>query len=75
MPNPFDNVPLAPVTPDFRVENHGSICLLVPLHPRAARWIERTRPEESQTLGPSLVIEPRYVEGVVEAAQAAGFNF
>lgn len=59
-------------TPDLRIENHGSIVLFRPLTDEGKEWIARTHPEDAQFFGRAMVVEPRYVEGVVDAAQAEG---
>jgi len=59
---------------DFVVENHGSICLLQPMTKEARAWIEDTKPEDAMMWGTALVVEPRYVEGVVEAATNSGYT-
>ena len=52
-------------TPDFRVTDHGSICLLTPLTPAAEDWVASCLPSERQTFGRAIVIEPRYVDAIV----------
>jgi len=65
-------------TYDFRIDDHGSIQLFVPLNQAARDWVTETAPEDAQWWraleGSALVVEPRYMEGVVQAAEAAGFN-
>lgn len=59
---------------EFKLVDQGSIVLLQPLTVKAMEWIAETKPEDAQMWGTALVIEPRYVDGVVEAAQMAGFD-
>lgn len=61
--------------PDFRVENHGTICLFHPLSETAKEWLSRTAPEDAQFLGNAMAVEPRYAGGVIEAAEAEGLVF
>jgi hypothetical protein len=65
-------------TPDFRVDNHGSIALFVPLNQTARDWLTETAPEDAQWWraieGSAMVVEPRYVQGVIDAAQEAGLE-
>lgn len=55
-----------------QLENHGSIWLLRPLDAAAREWLRETAPEEAQFMSDALAIEPRYVDGVVEAFTDAG---
>jgi hypothetical protein len=55
-------------SPYLRVEDHGSICLITPVGREAVDWLEATAPEDAQWwAGRSLVVEPRYVQGVLDA--------
>lgn len=56
----------------MRVENYGSICLVRPETEAEEKWLEDTAPEDAQWLGNALAVEPRYVAGVLEAAEADG---
>jgi hypothetical protein len=55
-----------------QLENHGSIWLLRPLDGAAREWLNETAPSDAQFFGDALVIEPRYVPGVIEAFTSAG---
>lgn len=59
---------------DFSTANHGSIWLVHPQTIEAQRWLFETAPDEAQFLGSALIVEPRYVMGVLEAAEDAGFQ-
>ena len=59
---------------DIRIEHHGSTVLLQPQNSRAADWLTATAPEDAQFFGYALAVEPRYVDGVVEAATEAGLE-
>ena len=51
---------------DVRIENHGSLFLVHPLTPCATQWIQENILEESQSFGDALVVEPRYIEVLVQ---------
>lgn len=56
---------------NYRIEGHGSICLVRPLDD-AARDRLRTMVkgnEDAQWFGGALVVEPRYVEGIREGLE------
>jgi len=59
---------------DIIVRNHGSIVLLEPQDRAAEEWLETNVEAEAQWWGPSLVVEPRYVEDIVEGARADGLE-
>lgn len=61
-------------TPDFIVECHGSIFLLRPLTLAASSWIEENLPEDRVSFGAAIVVEHRYVAGIVRAAIADGLE-
>lgn len=58
----------------FRVEDHGSIVLLRPLTADVEEWIEEhVGGEDTQYWGSAVVVEPRYIEPIVQALVAEGF--
>lgn len=57
----------------FQTENHGSVWLIRPLTDSAHEWLQATAPEDANFLGSALVVEPRYVMDVMDAAEEAGF--
>ena len=59
---------------DFRFTDHGSICLLTPLSAQALDWVENNLPKERQTWGGGIVIEPRYVDDIVEGFMEDGLT-
>jgi len=64
-------------TADIRVENHGSLFLLVVSSERAEHWlVENTRGTWWWGGGgdPALVAEPRYVADIVAGARGAGLE-
>jgi hypothetical protein len=52
-------------SPDFLVENHGTIFLLQPLTPAALFWIEEHLPEDRMTFGSAACVEHRFIRDVV----------
>jgi len=53
---------------DFRVAYHGTITTLTPLTDACREWVEaNVEIEEWQRFGPSIAIEPLYVEQLAEA--------
>ena len=59
---------------DFVVENHGSLWLLQPLTGAANEWLDDTAPEDAIFYNTALAIEPRYVAGVLQAVDEAGYE-
>ena len=57
---------------DFTLESHGSLALLWPNTVQAAVWLNVTAPHDAQFWCSALLIEPRYVTGVIDAASADG---
>jgi hypothetical protein len=61
--------------PPFEIENLGSLCLLRPLNPVATEWMQEHLPmesDETQFWGEAIVIEPRYLEPIIEGILAEG---
>ena len=62
-------------TPDVRVAFHGSICLVSPESEAAEAWInEHVDTEEAQFWAGALVVEPRYLEPLVEGMVGDGLT-
>jgi hypothetical protein len=59
---------------DARVENHGSIYLIRPLTEEGKDWLHGHTNDEAQWFGGALVVEPRYVENLVEGMRGDGLN-
>lgn len=61
-------------TPDFQVENQGSIFLLKPQTPSAISWVEEHigRDNGYQPYFPNVVVEHRYVADIVEGIRNDG---
>lgn len=59
---------------DLIVLYEGSICLVV-AHGEALAWLRETAPEDAQWWSGSLVVEPRYVDDIINArADALGVD-
>jgi hypothetical protein len=63
-----------PSSPNFVVENHGSIFLLQPQKEQALAWIEEhIGPENGyQPYLPTIVVEHRFIAAIVERIQNDG---
>ena len=59
-------------TPDFLVENHGSIFLLQPLTPAAQSWVQEFLPADHTSFGSAAVVEHRYIADIVEGIRNDG---
>lgn len=59
---------------DLITFNGGSVWLVRPVTEEGRAWLGQTAPDDAQWLGESLAVEPRYLEGVVEAARADGLE-
>ena len=58
--------------PDVTWSDHGSITLVTP-HTEAAReWIDEFIQEDPQWYGRSLVVEPRYLDDLLEGMRGDG---
>src|SRR3954447_20090520 len=53
---------------DFRLTYHGTITTITPLSEACREWLdENVEIEAWQRFGPSIAVEPRYVEQLAEA--------
>lgn len=59
--------------PDFKIENHGSIILMQPLTGSADEWLRENT--DGTWYGGALVVEPRYIEALLEGVALAGYEF
>lgn len=58
---------------DFQLSNVGSICILYPRTQRARDWVA-DHLDEHQSWCAGVVIEPRYVDAIVEGAREDGLE-
>ncbi len=61
-------------SPDFTVQNEGTIFLLTPVSDLAVDWAEHHLPQDSQHFGGSIVVEHRYIENIVAGIQNDGLT-
>jgi hypothetical protein len=61
---------------DFRVEFHGSICLLVPLTRSGCAWVNKNIGADNgfQLYWPTVILEPRYLDGVIAGIRREGLG-
>ena len=61
---------------DFRLENHGSICLLRPLTLTAVAWVNTQIGDNNgyQPQWPTVLIEPRYLAPILNGLAADGLR-
>lgn len=60
---------------DFALQNHGSICLLQPLTVEAQAWLDDyVITDETQFWGCAVVVEPRYVEDLLNGIMGDGLT-
>ena len=60
-------------TPDFELQNHGSIFLLIPQSTSARLWIhEYISREGFQPYWPTVVIDHRYIADIVRGIENDG---
>ena len=59
---------------NFRVERHGSVCLVVPLDEPARDWLTENIGADNgyQPYFPTVVIEPRYLYDVLNGIRRDG---
>lgn len=57
---------------DFTVEHHGSLALLQPLTAWANEWVAENLGDDVMTWGGGVVIEPRYLNPIVDGILADG---
>ena len=60
---------------DFRISNQGSIMIVVSNTKSAKLWLLHSSPGDAQFWGGGMAVEPRYLDGVIDAAESAGFTF
>jgi hypothetical protein len=60
--------------PDFVLQNHFSLVLLIPQTDEARAWVEENIPDEVPRWCGAVAIEPRYVENVVWGINGDGLT-
>jgi hypothetical protein len=70
-----DIIPLFPAqVVDAQVENHGTLFLVRPLTEAASDWLDDNVSDDAQYFGGALVVEHRYIAGLVEGMLGDGLN-
>lgn len=64
---------IIPFTPDFTIENHGTIFLLNPQHRSACEWLAEHVDEDSLWSNGALAVEHRFISDVVNHLRDDGF--
>jgi len=60
---------------DFRIINHGTICILQALTEVAENWVSEYLPADATTWGQNgIVVEPRYVDPIIDGIVADGLE-
>jgi hypothetical protein len=59
---------------DFTFNDHGSIAILTPLTEAAKDWVAVHLPDNALTFGGGVVIEPRYVDHILEGIDEDGLT-
>lgn len=62
------------MTPDFIVQDHGSIIILVPQTTVAKDWADEHFPEDATNWADGTVIERRYFEDIYDGITADGLT-
>lgn len=59
---------------DIKFSNHGSICVLNGISHIGANWLDQNLAQDSQRWAGGYVVEPRYVDDIIEGAQSDGMT-
>jgi len=60
---------------DFDIRDEGSIILLRPLTEAARIWVDENISREGyQPMYPTVVVEPRYIQPILDGLQAEGYT-
>lgn len=57
---------------EVRIEQHGSLALVTPVSQAAQEWLVANVHQDSLWYGGSLVVEPRYLDGLIDGLVEAG---
>ena len=61
-------------SPDFSIENHGSILLFRMNTPASVRWVTENVQQDAQFFGDALVVEPRYARDLAAGIATDGLE-
>lgn len=60
---------------DLQIQNHGSIFIMTPTSKAGHQWVDECIPVDATRWGQcSIVIEPRYLENIIDGACCAGLS-
>lgn len=59
---------------DFTLSDHGSVTILTALSSEGADWIDENLPDDVQMWGNGVVIEPRFVEAILDGLMTDGLT-
>lgn len=62
------------ITPDFAVQNEGSLVILKPNTDAARQWVAEHIPDDAPRWCGGIAIEPRFFDAIAEGAQADGLT-
>jgi hypothetical protein len=59
---------------DFRIEHHGSVCLIVPLCSSGRDWLDEHLGKDNgyQPYWPTAIVEPRYLPQIIAGIRREG---
>lgn len=60
--------------PDIRVQDHGTLFLLLPASDAGEAWLREHTDGDATWWGRALVVEPRYVPDIIAGAQTDGLE-
>jgi hypothetical protein len=59
---------------DFTVTDHGSVSVLTPATGIAQSWLDERMPDDAATWGRGYVVEPRFIDHIVDDLLANDFT-
>ena len=68
------NSPIVEIEIDFKIYDHGSILIVQPITQAAHEWTEISIDPDAQWWGHGFVVEPRYIENLIDGITADGFT-
>lgn len=63
------------VRPDFLYKDEGTLFLLTPKTAEASEWIEENIPDDAQWFANALVVEHRYIQGILSGIGQDGLTY
>ena len=58
----------------MKANRYASVYLLVPKNESAEAWVDENISAEAQRFGGGVVVEPRYLDDIIEGIKADGFG-